>query len=235
MHAPFARCLSSEGFGGFVPIVSLGKLSARVSRGRVKTVRVSRGRERERAGGRSKGDMQQVVRFSKPIEIDGFPIPWQTLSLTPVPLQAPPRLSTSELLSIAAVCAYTLAGGRARGDVRARAQSKHTRGSGAELAAFITAFSPCHGFSLRHTPCFPARPPNTCELLRCSPACSATPRFRTFAASRADLSPMAGQLFLLFPHARRANSRSRMRLFITALTLKHFNLFDAHSLRKYDQ
>ena len=75
MHAPFARCLSSEGFGGFVPIVSLGKLSARVSRGRVKTVRVSRGRERERAGGRSKGDMQQVVRFSKPIEIDGFPIP----------------------------------------------------------------------------------------------------------------------------------------------------------------
>lgn len=35
--------------------------------------------EREQSGGRENREvgMQQVVRFSKPIEIDGFPIPWR--------------------------------------------------------------------------------------------------------------------------------------------------------------
>lgn len=40
-----------------------------------------------RGGDRGGGHMQQVVRFSKPIEIDGFPIPWQTLSLSLSPVR----------------------------------------------------------------------------------------------------------------------------------------------------
>lgn len=69
--------ISGNTFGTVCNHRSLGKLSARVSRGG----RVVSG-EGGRGGDRGGGHMQQVVRFSKPIEIDGFPIPWQTLSLS---------------------------------------------------------------------------------------------------------------------------------------------------------
>lgn len=126
---------------------SLGKLSARVSRGG----RVDSG-EGGQGGDRGGGHMQQVVRFSKPIEIDGFPIPWRTLSLplsytlslTPALRSRGRAYNTPKLLSI-----LQRDGRRDRCESGTSAESRW-RGT-RELTAFITAFSPCHGFSLRHS------------------------------------------------------------------------------------
>lgn len=146
---PYFCSISGNTFGTVCNHRSLGKLSARVSRGG----RVDSG-EGGRGGDRGGGHMQQVVRFSKPIEIDGFPIPWQTLSFSlslllslsfPLYLRFRGRAyNTPKLLSI-----LQRDGRRDRCESRTSAESRW-RGT-RELTAFITAFSPCHGFSLRHS------------------------------------------------------------------------------------
>lgn len=68
---------------------------------------------------------------------------------------------------------------RASRDAYIRYTRNRSTHEGRELAAFITAFSPCHGFSLRHA--FTPAPSSTCQ-----------PGVLSFPP---DLSPMAGQLF----------------------------------------
>lgn len=143
--------ISGNTFGTVCNHRSLGKLSARVSRGG----RVDSG-EGGQGGDRGGGHMQQVVRFSKPIEIDGFPIPWQTLCL-PASLPSSFSLSLSLTLRFRGRAYNTLKllsilqrdGKRDRCESGTSAESRW-RGT-RELTAFITAFSPCHGFSLRHS------------------------------------------------------------------------------------
>lgn len=98
-----------------------------------------------RGDSRGGGHMQQVVRFSKPIEIDGFPIPWQTLSSELAALRSRGRAyNTPKLLSI-------LQRNRRRGRYETGMSAESRWRGMRELTAFITAFSPCHGFSLRHS------------------------------------------------------------------------------------
>lgn len=132
-RGPYFCSISGNMFGTVCNHRSLGKLSARVSRG---------GRRGDSRGG---GHMQQVVRFSKPIEIDGFPIPWQTLSSELAALRSRGRAyNTPKLLSI-------LQRNRRRGRYETGMSAESRWRGMRELTAFITAFSPCHGFSLRHS------------------------------------------------------------------------------------
>lgn len=92
--------------------------------------------------------MQQVVRFSKPIEIDGFPIPWQTPSLPysiphrPLSLDARVGGIVGVLHPHGAATQYTQSFYR----YCALSHPLSVGPDGIEReATFITAFSPCHG------------------------------------------------------------------------------------------
>lgn len=69
----FLRNIGKHVRDGLQPSFPREAIGSRIERRR--TSGIGRG-----GGDRGGGHMQQVVRFSKPIEIDGFPIPWQTLS-----------------------------------------------------------------------------------------------------------------------------------------------------------
>lgn len=99
--------------------------------------------------------MQQVVRFSKPIEIDGFPIPWHWNSRLLIPVlrsRTSLQYTHQKLLSIS-VYSYRCVHLRqcSKWNDESERKRERVRGRERELAAFITAFSPCHGFSLRHS------------------------------------------------------------------------------------